>query len=289
MSNKSRIEICANSVESAVKAQQGGAYRVELCAGIPEGGTTPSFGEIRMARQLLQHTKLHVIIRPRGGDFLYSALEQEIMLHDIKVARQLGADGVVLGCLTADGKVDMEAMKTLMNGVGEMSVTFHRAFDMCRNPQEALEQIIELGCDRILTSGQEVNAEKGISLLKELVELADDRIIIMPGCGVNPNNIRQLAEETGAYEFHFSGRSVSESDMLYRNPKVSMGGTVKIEEYKKDVTNPDIVKAALAELAQKEENDKALEKKVKEAKGKAKKSKKDGDDWDDEDEDEDDK
>ena len=169
MSNKSKIEICANSVESAVKAQQGGAYRVELCAGIPEGGTTPSFGEIRMARQLLQQTKLHIIIRPRGGDFLYSPLEQEIMLHDIKVARQLGADGVVFGCLTADGKVDVEAMEKLMNAVGDMSVTFHRAFDMCRNPQEALEQIIELGCHRILTSGQEATAEKGIPLLKELV------------------------------------------------------------------------------------------------------------------------
>ena len=245
MSNKSKIEICANSVESAVKAQQGGAYRVELCAGIPEGGTTPSFGEIRMARQLLQQTKLHIIIRPRGGDFLYSPLEQEIMLHDIKVARQLGADGVVFGCLTADGKVDVEAMEKLMNAVGDMSVTFHRAFDMCRNPQEALEQIIELGCHRILTSGQEATAEKGIPLLKELVELADERIIIMPGCGVNPKNIRKIAEETGACEFHFSGRTTCESDMLYRNPKVSMGGTVKIEEYKKDVTDPDIVKACL--------------------------------------------
>ena len=184
MSEKSKIEICANSVESAVKAQEGGAYRVELCAGIPEGGTTPSFGEIRMARQLLQHTKLHVIIRPRGGDFLYTQLEQEIMLHDIKVARQLGADGVVFGCLTAEGNVDIPAMKKLMNAVGDMSVTFHRAFDMCREPKEALEQIIELGCHRILTSGTEANAVKGIPTLKELVEQADGRIIIMPGCGV---------------------------------------------------------------------------------------------------------
>ena len=118
MSNKSKIEICANSVESAVKAQQAGAYRVELCAGIPEGGTTPSFGEIRMARQLLNQTKLHVIIRPRGGDFLYSPIEQEIMLHDIKVARQLGADGVVFGCLTAEGYVDVPLMQKLMNAVG---------------------------------------------------------------------------------------------------------------------------------------------------------------------------
>lgn len=280
MSQRSKIEICANSVESAVKAQEGGAYRVELCAGIPEGGTTPSFGDIRMARQLLQKTKLHVIIRPRGGDFLYSHLELEIMIHDIKVARQLGADGVVFGCLTSDGNVDIPAMKMLMNAVGNMDVTFHRAFDMCRNPQEALEQIIELGCSRILTSGQESDAFKGIPLLKELVKQADGRIIIMPGCGVNPNNIRQIAEETGTSEFHFSGRSTYESGMIYRNPKVSMGGTVKIEEYQKDVTNPEIVKAALAELALKDANDEAMEKKEKESKAKSRKKK---DEFDDED------
>ena len=280
MSGKSKIEICANSVESAVKAQEGGAYRVELCAGIPEGGTTPSFGDIRMARQLLQQTKLHVIIRPRGGDFLYSQLEQEIMLHDIKVARQLGVDGVVFGCLTAEGNVDIPAMKKLMNAVGDMSVTFHRAFDMCRNPKEALEQIIELGCNRILTSGLEVNAVKGIPMLKELVMQANERIIIMPGCGVNPTNILQIAEETGATEFHFSGRSSYESGMIYRNPKVSMGGTVKIEEYKKDITNPDIVKAAVSILSQRDEIAEAQEKKNKELRTKSRKKKNEFDDDD---------
>ena len=281
MSGKSKIEICANSVESAAKAQEGGAYRVELCAGIPEGGTTPSFGEMRMARQLLQETKLHIIIRPRGGDFLYSQLEQEIMLHDINVARQFGADGVVFGCLTAEGNVDVPAMKKLMNAVGDMNVTFHRAFDMCRNPQEALEQIIELGCSRILTSGQEANAVKGIPLLKELVEQADGRIIIMPGCGVNPNNILQIAEETGASEFHFSGRTSHESGMIFRNPKVSMGGTVKIEEYQRDVTDVEIVKEAVSILAQKDEKDEALEKKNKEARAKRKKKNEFDDDDDD--------
>ena len=281
MSGKSKIEICANSVESAAKAQEGGAYRVELCAGIPEGGTTPSFGEIRMARQLLQQTKLHVIIRPRGGDFLYTQLEQEIMLHDIKVARQLGADGVVFGCLTAEGNVDVPAMKKLMNAVGDMSVTFHRAFDMCRNPMEALEDIIELGCHRILTSGQEANAPAGAALLKELIEKADGRIIIMPGCGVKPSNILELAEETGATEFHFSGRSSLESDMIYRNPKVSMGGTVKIEEYQRDVTDVEIVKEAVSILAQKDEKEEALEKKNKESRAKRKKKNEFDDDDDD--------
>ena len=178
-----KIENCANSVESALKAQEGGAYRVELCAGIPEGGTTPSYGEIKCARKLLKVTKLNVIIRPRGGDFLYSELEQEIMIEDIKIARECGADGVVFGCLTAQGDVDMPLMKRLMQEVGDMSVTFHRAFDVCRDPKKALEDIISLDIDRILTSGQEENAEKGIPLLKELVKQAGDRIIIMPGCG----------------------------------------------------------------------------------------------------------
>lgn len=248
MSHHSKIEICANSVESAVRAQQAGAHRVELCAGIPEGGTTPSFGEIQVARRLLKQTKLHVIIRPRGGDFLYSPIEQEIMLHDIHVARQLGVDGVVFGCLTAEGDVDMSLMRNLMDAAGQMSVTFHRAFDMCKNPIEAMEQIIGLGTDRILTSGQEATAEKGIPLLKKLVELADGRIIIMPGCGVNAGNIRKIAETTGASEFHFSGRSAVQSGMIYRNSRVSMGGTVKIEEYQREVSDPEIIKAVLADL-----------------------------------------
>lgn len=248
MSHPFRIEICANSVASAVRAQEAGAYRVELCAGIPEGGTTPSFGEISLARQLLKQTKLHVIIRPRGGDFLYSPLEQEIMLHDIGVARELGADGVVFGCLTPDGLVDLPLMKKLIAEAGNMNITFHRAFDMCSRPKEALEQLIQLGVSRILTSGQQATAEQGIPLLKELVEQAQGRIILMPGCGVNAGNIRKIAEETGAREFHFSGRSTVASGMIYRNPHVSMGGTVTIDEYQNEVTDPQKVKAALQAL-----------------------------------------
>ena len=247
MNRKYKIEICANSVESAIEAQRGGAYRVELCAGIPEGGTTPSYGEIKMARELLS-IRLHVIIRPRGGDFLYTPLEQSIMLHDIDMARQLGADGVVFGCLTPDGDIDLPLMERLMKASEGMSVTFHRAFDMCRNPRKALEKIIALGCDRILTSGQQATAEKGISLLKELNVQADGRIIIMPGCGVNSDNIRKIAEETGASEFHFSGRSSIESKINYRNPAVSMGGTVKIEEYSREITDHTKVEKAIGKL-----------------------------------------
>ena len=243
-----KFEACANSVESCVEAQRGGADRVELCAGIPEGGTTPSYGDIVMARKLLITTKLHVIIRPRGGDFLYSDLEREIMLEDVRMARRLGVDGVVFGVLTSDGDIDMDFMRQLMAESEGMSVTFHRAFDVCCNPFVALGQIIELGCDRILTSGQMPKAEDGVDLLKQLVEKAGDRIIIMPGCGVNAGNIAKIAQITGAKEFHFSARSKHESGMQFRKSRVSMGGSVMIDEYSRDVTDELIVKDIIAKL-----------------------------------------
>lgn len=232
-----QFEVCANSVESCIAAQAGGANRVELCAGIPEGGTTPSYGDIIIARESLKQTKLHVIIRPRGGDFLYSPIEQRIMLKDIDNARQLEADGVVFGCLTAEGDVDIPLMKQLIEAAQDMSVTFHRAFDVCRNPQEAIEEIIGLGCHRILTSGQRITAEQGIPLLKELQEQAAGRITLLAGCGVNERNIARIARETGIQEFHFSARERLRSGMNYQNESVSMGGTVHIDEYERDVTS----------------------------------------------------
>lgn len=242
------FEVCANSVESCLAAQAGGANRVELCTGIPEGGTTPSYGDIAVARELLKETRLHVIIRPRGGDFLYSPIEQRIMLKDIDLARKLGADGVVFGCLTAEGDVDLPLMRQLMEAAEDMSVTFHRAFDVCRNPQQALEDIIGLGCHRILTSGQQPTAEQGIPLLKNLQQQADGRIILLAGCGVNESNIARIAQETGIHEFHFSAREQVESGMLYRNPQVSMGGTVCIEEYSRPLTTSKRVSQTIAAL-----------------------------------------
>lgn len=233
---KYQFEVCANSVGSCLAAQTGGANRVELCAGIPEGGTTPSYGEISMAREILDTTRLHVIIRPRGGDFLYSPIEVKTMLKDIEIARKLGVDGVVFGCLTANGEIDSTAMQELMLASQGLSVTFHRAFDVCCNPKEALEQIIELGCNRILTSGQQATAEQGIPLLKELQEQAAGRIILLAGCGVNENNIARIAQETGIQEFHFSARESIISEMEYKNESVSMGGTVHISEYERNVT-----------------------------------------------------
>lgn len=238
------IEICASSAGSALEAQNGGAERIELCSGMPEGGTTPSYGEILVARKLLNTTKLHVLIRPRGGDFLYSDTEMKTMLKDIEMACQLGVDGFVIGCLTADGNIDIPLMRKLMEKTEGKPVTFHRAFDMCRDPFKALDDIILLGCKRILTSGQQNTAETGIPLLQELVKRSGNDIIIMPGCGINSGNIAKIALETGAREFHFSARTTFQSAMNYRNPSVSMGGTVHIDEYEIQKTTASLVKEA---------------------------------------------
>ena len=238
-----KLEICANSVTSCLEAQKGGAYRVELCAGIPEGGTTPSYGDISLARELLKETKLNVIIRPRGGDFLYSGLEHRIMRKDIEMCRKLGVDGVVIGCLTPEGDADMERCRDLVEAAGEMYVTFHRAFDQCRDPFASLEDIVSLGCSRILTSGQQPGAEQGVDLLKKLVQQAGERIIIMPGSGINENNIAKIARETGAVEFHLSAREAVESKMKFRNSAVSMGGTnITVNEFEQLITSAQKVK-----------------------------------------------
>lgn len=245
---KYKIEICANSVASCLQAQKGGAYRVELCAGIPEGGTTPSYGETAVARQLLD-IKLNIIIRPRGGDFLYSEVEHQAMLHDIEMAKKLGVDGVVIGCLKANGTIDMERNKELIDAAKGMNVTFHRAFDMCKDPFESLEQIISLGCDRVLTSGQQPTAIEGVSLLAELVAKANSRIIIMPGSGVNEENIATIAAETKATEFHFSAREPIDSKMEYRNPNLKMGGTVvSIDEFIQNITDAEKVRRTIDKL-----------------------------------------
>lgn len=217
-----KFEICANSVASCRAAQEGGADRVELCAGIPEGGTTPSYGMIKSARESIT-IGLNVIIRPRGGDFLYSEEEIREMVYDIRTAKALGADGLVFGCLKADGAVDMDAMKILMEAAGDIPVTFHRAFDHCSDPFKSLEDIIALGCRRILTSGCKPTALEGTEMLAELVRKAGDRIIIMPGCGIREDNIAEIARLSGAGEFHFSAREPVESGMVFRNPAVAMG------------------------------------------------------------------
>ena len=240
-----KFEICANSVASCIAAQEGGADRVELCAGIPEGGTTPSFGMIRNARECID-IALNVIIRPRGGDFLYSENELREMVYDIQAAKELGADGLVFGCLCPDGSVDMKAMAVLMEAAGDTPVTFHRAFDHTSNPFKALEDIISLGCTRILTSGCRPTALEGADLLAQLVEKASDRIIIMPGCGVREGNIAEIARLSGAREFHFSARESVQSGMFFRNPEVAMGS--EDDPYGYDVTTARRVAATIEPL-----------------------------------------
>lgn len=236
------IEICANSAQSCVEAEAGGAKRVELCAGIPEGGTTPSYGEIRMAQRLTSKININVIIRPRGGDFLYTEAEIGSMLLDIELCKQLGVHGVVFGCLTKEGDIDVPLMRRLIETAAPLSVTCHRAFDVCRDPFRAMEELIDLGCDRILTSGQQSDAVKGIPMIKQLVERADGRIIIMPGCGVREENIALIEQETGAKEFHTSARSVLYSRMEYRNEQVPMGSNVVTSEFETVQTDREKVK-----------------------------------------------
>lgn len=240
-----KVEICANSYQSCVAARLGGADRVELCASMPEGGTTPSYGTICKAREI-DGLRLHVLIRPRGSDFHYTPEEVDIMAKDIGMCRSLGVDGVVVGALRKDGQVDMETMKRLMEASEGMSVTFHRAFDHCCDPFRALEDIIALGCDRILTSGQQPTAMLGVDLLRQLVEAAGERIQIMPGCGVNAGNIAQIAQTTGVKEFHFSARHQVESLMEFRNEKVCMGATC--DEFVREETDSRQVEAAIAAL-----------------------------------------
>jgi copper homeostasis protein len=231
------LEVCANSVTSALAAQKGGALRVELCENLFEGGTTPSHGEILMARKLL-HIKLYVLIRPRGGDFLYTDLEFSVMMADIRYCIEAGCDGIVIGMLNEDGTIDKARcgeMITLAKQWG-LGVTFHRAFDMCADLYQSMEDIIELGCERILTSGGKSTAMEGAYIIARLISLAASRISIMPGSGVNEANVADLVRFTGANEVHSSARVHVLSKMKYKNDYIIMGDTVG-DEYSNDVTD----------------------------------------------------
>lgn len=230
MTKDIKIEVCVDSVESAMIAQQAGAHRIELCNNLIEGGTTPSAAAIEIARKNL-NIGLNVIIRPRGGDFLYSETETEIIKKDIQVAKSLGAEGVVFGMLTPEGKIDEKICKSLIDIARPMSVTFHRAFDLCIDPYEGMETLISLGVDRILTSGQKNKAEDGLALLSELVKIADNRIIIMPGSGINETNFSKIMNHCKAKEYHVSCRTEIESKMIFRREDVKMGSFPNYNEY----------------------------------------------------------
>lgn len=211
------LEIAANSVASALAAQEGGAGRVELCTALELGGLTPSSGQIALAREKLS-IPLYVLIRPRAGDFLYSDLEYETMLRDIEACAKAGCDGVVIGALDADGNVDMPRCHGLIAAAGQLGVTFHRAFDVTRDPLTALEDLVALGCERVLTSGAQPSAIEGAPLIRQLVELAAWRIAVMPGAGVTPDNLDELMAKTGASEFHASAKLQYASRMYRQSP-----------------------------------------------------------------------
>ncbi len=210
------LEIASNSVASALAAQQGGADRIELFDNLAEGGTTPSHGSIAAARERLQ-IPLFVLIRPRPGDFRYDALETDIMLRDIAQCRQLGCDGVVIGALDAAGDIDVPLCRDLVAAAGPLGVTFHRAFDAARDLPAALEQVIALGCQRVLSSGGQASAQAGSDMLARLVTQAGDRLAVMAGAGISPENITDIATTTGCRELHASAKTVRLSGMRYRN------------------------------------------------------------------------
>jgi copper homeostasis protein len=211
-------------------AQEGGADRVELCANLSEGGTTPSAGSILLARRNL-HIGVQVMIRPRGGDFCYSATEFDIMKLDIVAAKNAGANGIVIGILKADGSVDEARTRELVELARPLSVTFHRAFDMARDPYEAMETLIEIGINRILTSGQESSVLEGLDLISDLVRKAGDRIIIMPGGGINERNFDKIARQSGAKELHVAALVEAEGPMKFRNSRCFMGGELRPPEF----------------------------------------------------------
>ena len=237
------IEIATSDFTTTASAVAGGADRIELCANLAEGGTTPSYGLIRKCRESFS-ILLYPIIRPRGGDFLYDAAEFEIMLQDVRLCRELGCDGVVIGLLNRDGSIDLSRTGQLMEAAYPMGVTFHRAFDRCRDPFEALEQLIALGAERILTSGQQPAAPEGAALIAQLQEAADERIIIMPGSGVRKENIKQLAAQTGCLEFHSSLRGKTDSLMAYRHPAFAASA----ESYQNNAIDAEEVRSLIAAL-----------------------------------------
>lgn len=239
------IEVCVEGIEGLLAAQAAGADRVELCASLVEGGITPSFGTVRAA--LMRATvPFHVIVRPRGGDFLYSEAEYRSILDDVAALGDLGVAGVVVGCLTADGEIDEERMAAMVEAAGPLNVTCHRAFDMTCNAEEALEALIRCGVGRVLTSGQRDTAVEGEALLARLVKQAADRIIIL-GCGaLHPENIAQVRRNTGLTELHFAALRDAPSAMAYRNPRVGMGGTDIEREYRVTVTDGDLVARTIA-------------------------------------------
>ncbi|MBV9623130.1 MAG: copper homeostasis protein CutC [Acidobacteria bacterium] len=241
------LEICADSVESALAAERGGAHRIELCSGLVEGGTTPSCGLISTVRNKVS-IPIHVMVRPRHGDFCYGTDDYEAMKQDVLTARRLGADGVVFGILKQDGRVDMDRTRQLLKLVRPLKITFHRAFDMSRNLDEALETLIATGVDRILTSGGKQRVEDGIPTVKALAKSAAGRLVIMAGGGISESNAHRVIRDSGVAELHASASVLVSSQMLYRNENIALGG-IKGREYHRALVTEDKVRRLLLAAA----------------------------------------
>lgn len=240
------LEVCAADIDSVMAAAKGGATRIELCSALLEGGLTPSYGMIEEAMKV-PGIKVNVLIRPRTGDFLYNDAELRVMRSDIELCRRLGVNGVVFGVLTPDGEVDKEACRMLISAAKGLHMTFHRAFDMCRDPHEAAATIRTLGFDRILTSGQAANALSGAdtiaTLQKEFPELT-----FIAAAGISPENVREIISRSGVREVHASARNIVPSLMRYRHQGVSMG-TPGADEYSRSATSASVVAALTAQLS----------------------------------------
>lgn len=239
-----KFEICVDSASAVLAAREAGADRVELCASLFEGGITPSRGMIRQARQV-SGIGLHVIIRPRGGDFLFDESEVASQIDDIETAKIEGADGVVIGILKADGTVDAIRTAELVAAARPMSVTFHRAFDMTADPIAALDSLIGLGIDRVLTSGQASSALEGLPLLAGLVRHAAGRIVVMPGGGITARNVARIRDGSGCAEIHFAALGQTESAMRWRPADVTMGGELRMPEFARLSTSPALIGAVI--------------------------------------------
>ncbi len=238
---KRKLEICCYSVESAINAERSGADRIELCDNYLEGGTTPSYATIQYSVEKL-NIPVNIIIRPRGGDFLYSNVEYEIIKQDVLAAKKLNASGIVIGFLTSSGEIDIEKTKEIVELAKPLEITFHRAFDMCKDPLKAIGQLKKIGITRILTSGAKNTAIEGINLLAKLVKKAGNEIIVMPGSGINKNNLSELIQKTKAIEYHSSAKTFKNSKMNYFNKNISMGSVDSINEFRKITVDPEKVK-----------------------------------------------
>lgn len=224
------IEICLEDVQSVLSAQNGGTDRVELCSDLFEGGLTPSLGTVLTAKRL-SSIPINCMVRPRGGDFCYSDLEFEAMKEDIKAFKGAGVNGIVFGILTPQGDVDIKRSRQIIELARPLSVTFHRAFDMTRDPYKALEDLIALGVDRVLTSGQEATVPEGMDLLADLVRIAGNRIIVMPGCGITERNFKKIHNRIGAREYHVHLPAEFGSKMEFHPGHIYMGGLLRQSEF----------------------------------------------------------